>query len=302
VTIPDFPGSTPTLKEDSINLASKSFLSVWLLSLFLGTLGVDRFYLGKTKTGLVKLFSFGGLGLWWIADIFIIATGNMKDNQGVNITPTNQEKKVALIASPIAILIFISILGGSSSEETSKAPTPSPSSTLLETYTMPNLVGLFGDEAVSNLKTYGVSLDDISFVSDGTGGTIDVSGYIVCGHTPASGAMTNSPAVEIQVALDCEALQSPDATATSTEKAPKPTKSEAEETIEVADARGLDYQTAQDIWRAQGLVVLPATDATGQGRWAFIDSGWVVVDQDLRPGSRVPVGSGITASIKKFGE
>lgn len=43
-----------------------------ILSIFLGTLGVDRFYIGKIGAGVGKLLTFGGLGVWWLIDIFCI--------------------------------------------------------------------------------------------------------------------------------------------------------------------------------------------------------------------------------------
>lgn len=62
----------------------------------------------------------------------------------------------------------------------------------------------------------------------------------------------------------------------------------------------MNYQAAQDLWRSSGLFVLPAIDETGANRLAFIDSYWVVVAQDLAPGTTVPANTGITATIKKF--
>lgn len=58
------------------------WLVALLLSIFVGTLGVDRFYLGKVGTGILKLITAGGLGVWWIIDIILIATGSMRDAQG----------------------------------------------------------------------------------------------------------------------------------------------------------------------------------------------------------------------------
>lgn len=45
-----------------------------VMSIFFGSLGVDRFIMGKVGTGLLKLFTFGGLGIWWLIDLILIAT------------------------------------------------------------------------------------------------------------------------------------------------------------------------------------------------------------------------------------
>lgn len=45
------------------DVGDKGFITTWVLSLLFGVLGVDRFYLGKVGTGLLKLLTFGGLGL-----------------------------------------------------------------------------------------------------------------------------------------------------------------------------------------------------------------------------------------------
>ena len=60
----------------------KDWLLTLLLSIFLGGLGVDRFYVGKIGTGLVKLFTIGGCGIWYLVDIILIATGSFTDAQG----------------------------------------------------------------------------------------------------------------------------------------------------------------------------------------------------------------------------
>lgn len=51
---------------------------VWCLlrfSITLGGFGADRFYLGLWREGIGKLFSFGGLGIWTLVDVILVATG-----------------------------------------------------------------------------------------------------------------------------------------------------------------------------------------------------------------------------------
>ncbi len=64
-------------------------------------------------------------------------------------------------------------------------------------------------------------------------------------------------------------------------------------------ALGLDYQSAQDLWRAAGLHVAPAKDATGANRLPVIDANWVVVARRPKAGAKVDQGSFITATVKK---
>ena len=60
----------------------KSWMVSLLLSIFLGGLGVDRFYLGYTGLGILKLLTCGGVWIWWLIDLILIATGKMKDANG----------------------------------------------------------------------------------------------------------------------------------------------------------------------------------------------------------------------------
>lgn len=72
--------------------------------------------------------------------------------------------------------------------------------------------------------------------------------------------------------------------------------------VEVPDGVGLNYQLAQDLWRAAGLFVMPANDALGLNRMAWLDENWVVVSQSPAAGKKVADGSDITATIKKFSD
>ena len=68
-----------------------------ILSALLGGLGVDRFYLGYTGMGVLKLLTGGVFGVMWIIDIINIASGKLQpadgsgyitDNFGMSSTPT----------------------------------------------------------------------------------------------------------------------------------------------------------------------------------------------------------------------
>ena len=53
-----------------------------LLCSFFGVLGVHRFYVGKTGSGILMLFTFGLAGLWTTIDWFVILFGKFKDSNG----------------------------------------------------------------------------------------------------------------------------------------------------------------------------------------------------------------------------
>ena len=65
--------------------SEKSFVATLILCILLGGLGVHRFYVGKIGTGILMLLTFGGLGIWTLVDIIVIAVGNFKDSNGLPI-------------------------------------------------------------------------------------------------------------------------------------------------------------------------------------------------------------------------
>lgn len=60
-------------------VSKKNKVVALLLCIFLGWLGVHRFYVGKIGTGILYLFTGGLFGIGWIIDIIVIAVGSFKD-------------------------------------------------------------------------------------------------------------------------------------------------------------------------------------------------------------------------------
>ena len=67
-------------------MSEKKILPVLLLCLFVGWLGVHRFFVGKIGTGILMIVTFGGLGIWVLIDLIMIIIGSFTDKEGNKIT------------------------------------------------------------------------------------------------------------------------------------------------------------------------------------------------------------------------
>jgi ribosomal protein L40E len=68
------------------DVSSKLLLPAVLLCFWFGVFGVHRFFVGKVGTGLLMLFTFGGLGIWALIDLIILICGAFTDSDGRKLT------------------------------------------------------------------------------------------------------------------------------------------------------------------------------------------------------------------------
>ncbi len=63
-------------------VSPKSRLAALLFCVFLGGIGIHRFYVGKAGTGILWLFTAGLAGVGWIIDLIMIGIGSFYDKGG----------------------------------------------------------------------------------------------------------------------------------------------------------------------------------------------------------------------------
>ena len=66
---------------NTTEVSPRSRLVALLFCILLGPFGVHRFYVGKIGTGLLMLVTLGGLGIWVLIDLILIAVGSFRDKE-----------------------------------------------------------------------------------------------------------------------------------------------------------------------------------------------------------------------------
>jgi TM2 domain-containing membrane protein YozV len=70
------------ISQNASAFSDKSRLVALLFCVLFGVFGVHRFYVGKIGTGILMLLTIGGLGIWMLIDLILIAVGSFRDKAG----------------------------------------------------------------------------------------------------------------------------------------------------------------------------------------------------------------------------
>lgn len=77
----NMPPYSYNARVEDPTLSEKDWLTTLLLCIFLGYLGIHRFYTGNTLYGVLQLITLGGCGIWTIIDFIFLLTGSYKDGE-----------------------------------------------------------------------------------------------------------------------------------------------------------------------------------------------------------------------------
>lgn len=69
----------PSPEHEDPEVSERSRGVALALGFFGGFFGLHRFYVGKPQTGIAMIVTFGGLGIWWLYDMVLLASGEFRD-------------------------------------------------------------------------------------------------------------------------------------------------------------------------------------------------------------------------------
>ncbi len=93
------------MTDDELFASPRSRTVALVLAIFLGVFGAHRFYVGKIGTGVLQLVTLGGLGLWWLYDAILIASGSFRDHEGRLVSAWEPEGEHLVTAGTAASIL-----------------------------------------------------------------------------------------------------------------------------------------------------------------------------------------------------
>ena len=109
--IPVTEGMAQATETPVARTGSKNYVVTLILASLFGYYGVDRFYLGKYFTAILKLLTWGGLGIWVLIDIYRTGNGKVTAKDG---TALDEYDKYGHIGRPVSkafvIIAFVTLI------------------------------------------------------------------------------------------------------------------------------------------------------------------------------------------------
>src|SRR5437773_6275634 len=81
MTVPDVYRDDPDDAPQEPEVSKRSRGVAFLLSFFGGIFGLHRFYVDKPRTAIAMLVTFGGIGVWYLYDLVLLAAGEFRDSE-----------------------------------------------------------------------------------------------------------------------------------------------------------------------------------------------------------------------------
>lgn len=93
-----------------LEISDKSRGVALALAAILGPFGGHRFYLNRPRSGVLMLLTLGGVGIWYVYDLIVVASGSFRDGEGRLVRRWDPEEAPPRNPSPIEVLDQLDLL------------------------------------------------------------------------------------------------------------------------------------------------------------------------------------------------
>lgn len=102
--------SAPPIKLKKLP-QQRHFLAAFFITLLWGLYGADRMYLGKWGSGLIKLLTLGGVGVWLVVDLAALLKGATRDAWGRELVGYEEYKgfanRILWVYALVILAVFV---------------------------------------------------------------------------------------------------------------------------------------------------------------------------------------------------